>query len=129
MSLQALRAYRLVYVSTPYSLFKAGLDAACEAAKVLEASLVAAGIKAYSPIAHTHELARRAGVAMKDHQFWLEYDEPFMAACDAMVIGEIPGWEESFGCDYEEDVFRAAGKPVFLVHPDTLEVVEKAVQA
>lgn len=122
MNLQILRAFRLVYLSTPYSLFQSGLEAAAEEAAKLEAKLVKNGVKAYSPISHTHPLGKRAEIDLKNHQFWLEYDEPFMEAAEAMVIGELPGWQDSYGCNYEQDIFRAAGKPVFFIHPLSLEV-------
>lgn len=122
MTLQALRAFRLVYLGTPYSLYEGGLDLAAREARILEAKLVANGVKAYSPVAHTHELAQLSGIDALDLNFWLEYDEPFMEAADALLIGELKGFEKSDGIDYEKDIFRGQGKPIFWVHPQSLEV-------
>jgi hypothetical protein len=52
MTLDGLRAYRLVYVATPYTLAQDGLDRAAERAIAVEAALVADGIKAYKPVYH-----------------------------------------------------------------------------
>lgn len=120
--MQRLTQFNLVYLGTPYSKYADGLEAAFREACVLTGKLIAAGVRAYSPIAHTHPVAIHAGLDPLDHNIWLPYDEAIMARCDAMVVGTMIGWRESYGVKYEIDTFRKAGKPVFMVSPETLDV-------
>jgi hypothetical protein len=122
MQLSELARFRLVYLATPYTKYEGGIDKAHEDACVLAGALLNKGIRVFSPIAHCHMIAKLGGVEPLSHEIWLEIDEPLMEPCEAILVGELDGWDESYGVDYELDVFNAAGKPVFFINPNTLEV-------
>lgn len=120
--MEALRRGGLIYVATPYSQFEGGLDAAFVEACQITARLIRYGVRAYSPIAHTHPIAIHGGLDPLSHDLWLEFDHAIMSVCDALCIAMMDGWEESYGVNYEREFFVLAGKPVFYLDPETMEV-------
>ena len=119
-----LRAFSLIYLATPYSKFKDGLDAAFEAASALNCRLMIEGVNAYSPIVQTHPMAKYGNVDPRNHSIWLKFDEVMMERSDSLVVAMMDGWGDSFGISYEIDFFRKAEKPVFYINPQTLLVKE-----
>lgn len=112
-----LRTFRLVYISTPYSLYVDGIEAAFIDSCKVTARLISAGVKAYSPIAHTHPVAIHGGLDALDHGFWLSFNETMMDAADACAVAMMSGWHYSKGIDHEIAFFRARGKPVIFIDP------------
>jgi len=114
----------IVYVGTPFTKFRGGLDAAYRVAVTVTARLTAAGIAAYSPIVHTYPLSTAGAPDYLDHDFWLAADVPFMDAAGALLIVKAEGWDESYGIAIEARHFRKAHKPVVhatpeeIAHPD-----------
>lgn len=122
-----LTNYPLVYLATPYSRYpgrdgKSGLDCAFEDASALAAALLATGVKVYSPIAHTHPLAKYSNLDPLDHRIWLPFDEAMMSACAALVVAKMDGYETSVGIAHEIEFFKAADKPIFELDPTTMIV-------
>ena len=95
MPLALLRKYRCIYLASPYSLYRGGPELAFAEACKLGGELVAEGIKIFSPIAQNHAFCEHADLDPLDHELWLEQDEFFMAACDALVVAQFAGWEDS----------------------------------
>lgn len=120
MKLSDLKSYALIYVGTPYSKWADGLDAAFVEASKLTARLMQAGLKVYSPIAHTHPLAVYGNIDPLDHSIWLPFDGAMMDKADAMIVAMMDGWETSKGVRHEIEVFTEAGKPVFFLNPADL---------
>ena len=118
-----LKDYDLLYVGTPYTRYKGGIDAAFRDACKVTARLVAAGINVYSPIAHTHPIAIHGGLDPLDLTLWLDFDAAMMMKADGMIVARMDGWERSSGVQHEIDVFTAANKPVFHLNCATLEVI------
>ena len=108
------------FLSTPYSKFPGGLDAAYRAACEQTALLVRAGIPCFSPIAHTHGIAVHGDIDPTDHAIWLPADMPFMEAAVGMIVCKLPTWECSDGILAEIAAFYGAGKPVVFMEPDEL---------
>ena len=123
MTLLALTKFPLVYLGTPYTKYKDGIEAAFMDAARLAAIMLSAGVKVYSPIAHTHPLAVHGNLDPLDHEIWLPFDRAMMEACAAMVVGMLPGWNESYGVQHEINVFRVAGKPVHFLDPERLTIL------
>ena len=115
----------LAYLATPYSLYPAGLDAAYEDACALAGRLLQINVKTYSPIAHSHGLARHAGLDPLAHDFWMDFDRAMMARLDVLLVAHLPSWEASRGIAAEIAFFAAAGKPVFDLDPDTLSLMRR----
>lgn len=119
----ALENFRLCYLATPYSKYKGGdLVSAFEDAAALAAELLAAAVRVYSPIAHTHPLAMHGNLDPLDHSIWLPFDEAMMDAADCLIVAHMDGWDSSFGIAHEVEFFTKAGKPIFDLDPVTLQV-------
>jgi hypothetical protein len=122
MKLSDLKRFDLIYVGTPYTKYKGGIEVAFVDACKLTARLMSEGLKVYSPIAHTHPLAIHGGLNPIDHEVWLPFDEAMMAKSDAILVAMMAGWEASFGIHYEIRVFIEASKPVYFLDPADLGV-------
>jgi hypothetical protein len=106
---------RLYYLATPYSLYVGGIERAFIDACKVTAALIKAGYSVYSPIAHTHPIASHGGMDPMDHKIWLPFDEAMMVSCDALLVARLPGWEESYGIEYERSFFVKEGKAEYLL--------------
>jgi nucleoside 2-deoxyribosyltransferase len=107
-----LASYPLVYLASPYSKYDQGIVAAFQHASIVAARLMQAGVKVYSPIAHTHSLAVYGEIDPLDHSIWMPFDEAMMHACDALAVAKMPGWSDSYGISQEVAYFHRHGKPV-----------------
>ena len=117
-----LKRYSLVYLATPYTKYPTGIDMAFRDAAVLAAKMVVAGVRVYSPIVYTHQLAIHGGPDPLSHAVWLPFDAPFMDRSEALVIAKMDSWETSFGIAEETRIFRAAQKQIYEICPVTLAV-------
>jgi Domain of unknown function (DUF1937) len=100
------------YLATPYSKYPEGIEEAFRLACRATAKLIRAGVRVYSPIAHTHPVAIHGGLDPFDHATWLPADRPFMEAARALVVLMADGWRESVGIAEEIRIFHESGKPV-----------------
>lgn len=101
------------YLATPYTNHPDHLDAAHAVACKNAALLLDAGIDVYSPIAHTHPIARYVTKAhAKDHEFWQKVDRPMMEAAQGLIFVKVISWEQSAGMFKELVAFLQAGKPI-----------------
>lgn len=105
------------YLATPYSKYPGGLWAAFDTACYQAGILVKAGVPVFSPIAHTHPIARASGMDPLDHSIWLPCDRPLMDAACGIIVCKMHTWEKSYGIAEEIKVFEAAGKPVIYMEP------------
>lgn len=117
-----LETLSLSYLASPYTLFKPNIDAAYEAIGCLSKRLTEVGIRHFSPILYTHPLAKIWGRDPLDWKYWMEFDRPFMEACDTLLIAKLDGWDISVGIHDEKDAFSRAGKPIYFVDPITMEI-------
>jgi len=112
-TIDALKKYDLVYIATPYSKYPKGMGMAFVEASSITCNLMLAGVKGFSPIAHTHPLAIYGNVDPGDHSVWLPFDEAMMKKSDAVCIVMMDGWKESRGINYEIEYFTKAKKPIY----------------
>lgn len=122
MKLSDLKHFDLIYVATPYTKYRGGIECAFVRACVVTAQLLQAGLKVYSPIAHGHSISVHGRIDPLDHAIWLPFDAAIMAKSAAIVVVKMNGWDQSFGVAHEVETFRKAGKPVFTLDPGTLEI-------
>ncbi|MBN1341571.1 MAG: DUF1937 family protein [Phycisphaerae bacterium] len=109
----------MICLASPYSDPEPGVEeqrfeAVCRAA----AALMQHGIEVFSPISHSHGIARFG--LPKDWAFWQRYDGAFLAWCDELWVLMLGGWEQSVGVQAEIEIAREMGKPVRLVDPGDL---------
>lgn len=98
-----------IYLASPYTKKNhdvAFLDA-CNAA----ALLIKLGKTVFSPIAHSHYIAKFHKLP-KDVGFWRKQNQSFIDWCDELWVLGTEGWEESKGILEEIDYAKQAGKPV-----------------
>lgn len=120
----------LAYLATPYSKYENGnLELAFRDAARLAAQIMIAGIKVYSPIAHTHPLAVYGDIDPLDHDIWLPFDEAMMTASDVLIVARMKGWDQSKGIAHEIQFFERAGKPIFDLDPITLTMRKRKAEA
>lgn len=117
----------LSYLATPYSKYPGGIDQAWkDACRLAARLLLEAGVKVYSPIAHTHPLAIYGGLDPLDLDLWLSFDEIMMAKADSLIVARLKSWDRSRGVAHEIAVFKAAGKPIFDLDPETLAIARRS---
>jgi len=109
----------LIYLATPFRSHPRGTETAWEDARRAAAALVRSGLTVYSPVVHCAPIA---DINNSTHDAaWLDYQEPFLAACDELIVVMMPGFAESAGILHEVAYFTSAGKPVrYLAWPDIL---------
>jgi hypothetical protein len=116
----------LCYLATPYSKYKGGdLVQAFQDAAALTAKLMVAGIKCYSPIAHTHPVAIYGNLDPLDYKIWLPFDEAMMNAASVLIVAHMDGWHESFGIAHEVNFFEQRGKPIYDLNPETMTMTRR----
>lgn len=90
------------------------------------------GLHVYSPIVHTHELAKRYDLP-KDFRYWKAFNFVFLQPAKDFYILTIMGWLDSVGVQGELKRARDLEKPVYLLNyvPETmdLQIVDYSVPA
>ncbi|HUU98857.1 MAG TPA: DUF1937 family protein [Phycisphaerae bacterium] len=111
----------MIYLASPYSHPAPAVRAerfrlACNTA----ATLMQAGHRVFSPIAHTHPIAEAGGLPL-GWDFWEQYDREMIAACTEVWVLPIDGWEQSSGVQAEIALARSLGLPVRIIDMKTGE--------
>tara|TARA_Y100000593_G_C4075916_1_gene221457 strand:- start:152 stop:499 length:348 start_codon:yes stop_codon:yes gene_type:complete len=106
----------VIYIASPYSHdTKAIRDWRAQAVARYAADLVSRGLHVFCPISHSHPWTE-FGVC-QDHEFWMEFDRPFMDMCDQLHVYTLPGWGTSRGVAEEIRHFVEKEKPVHYIVP------------
>lgn len=106
----------LVYLASPYghkdeAVREYRYHMACSAA----AYLISKGYAVFSPIAHSHGVARFIGNP-NNTKFWLEQDLIILERCERFAILRISGWDKSKGILVERREY-VGGKPIIYLSP------------
>lgn len=105
-----------IYVATPYTKYKAGIDDAAEIAAAVTADLFNQGFKTvFSPIIHSHVICGFGDIDPYDGDLWQIADKAFVDAAAACIVVKMDGWEESRGVQHEISEFTKAGKPIVYI--------------
>jgi nucleoside 2-deoxyribosyltransferase len=107
---------KMLYLASPYSHADAHVrqyrfEEACRAA----AALLRAGVPVFSPIAHSHPIAK-FGVPTT-WEFWQQTDLEYLRRCDALAVLRLPGWQASVGVQAEIELAKCMGKSVLFIDP------------
>jgi hypothetical protein len=100
------------YIATPYTKYPDGLDVAANHAEFVGGELVRHGVKAYSPIAYCHKIAKRVGLNPTDINIWIPFHEPMISASYGLIVAKMLTWEISTGVSEEIKIYEKAGKPI-----------------
>lgn len=77
----------------------------------ITAELLRNGFHVFSPITHCHWLAKNYGLPT-GWEFWKEYDERMIRACDSVTVLQMEGWQTSVGVSAEVSYATKLGKYV-----------------
>jgi hypothetical protein len=107
--------HRIIYLACPYTHPDHTVRAKrFRLATAAAADLIRQGHIVYSPITMTHpiDVLMAGDTNTLGSDYWVEFDEAFMAMCAEMVVLQIEGWDKSNGVQREIDYFRSRGKPI-----------------
>jgi len=79
------------------------------------------------PIAMSHHHAQRFGLP-SGYDFWKTRDRKFIEITDGVIVLMLPGWKESVGVTDEIQYALSLGKPVYYLHPETMNVTQHQVK-
>jgi len=84
---------------------------ACKAA----ANLMARGYIIYSPIVHSHPIAKWG--LPKGWDFWRKHCEAMLVVCGQLAILRLDGWHKSIGIAAEAGFATRANIPIVFIDP------------
>jgi hypothetical protein len=117
----------ILYLAAPYSHDDPKVRAwRYEMATTAAAHILAAGKNVFSPLTLTHPLdvaLQREGKEVNS-EYWVAFDEPYMAMCSGIVILKLDGWESSRGIAHEINFFASRKLPVYFMDASTCEITE-----
>ncbi|PCJ26727.1 MAG: hypothetical protein COA94_04840 [Rickettsiales bacterium] len=105
-----------IYVASPYSNQQASVrqqrfDMVCK----YTANLICCGNIAFSPIAHSHNMAEALGIKAHGFSFWEDLDVFLIERCDILHVLCLPDWEVSGGVAKEIEKANELGKPIVYI--------------
>jgi hypothetical protein len=99
----------MIYIASPYSHESVAImQERFEQVRDFTAELIKSNVCAFSPIAHTHEMAQTNRMPT-DFQFWQDYCLSMLKKADKMVVLKIFGWEQSIGVAAEIEYCHQQG--------------------
>lgn len=122
VDLDSLRKFNLIYLASPYTLYAKGLNAAFEDVTELAGKLVKLGLGIFAPITYGHPLTTHGSVNAVDENIWYPLNDVFLHKSDCLLVARLTGHQSSKGIQREIRYFEMVGKPIFFIHPETLEV-------
>ncbi len=117
--------HTLAYLATPFTKYALGHTRAIVDATRIAADLYASGIIVYSPIAYCAALAASSGLPMEDYRFWLPIEDRMCGACDALIVAQLDGWQESEGIAREVARFERWGKSIYDLDPTSMRMARR----
>ena len=105
----------LVYLAAPYAHTDLKIrDMRAAQATACAAWLMRQGIGVFSPLTHGHPIGITLGPTTYDD--WALVDERVLAACDAVLVLDLPGATASEGVRRELELARRMGIPARSIH-------------
>lgn len=101
----------LWYMASTYTAYPGPREEAFKLACKKAGELMVQGYVIFCPIAHSHPIEIEAHTP-GTHDFWLGQDVTFLNLATGMFFYKLPGWEKSFGCNWEAAWMKAHDKPV-----------------
>jgi Domain of unknown function (DUF1937) len=105
------------YLASPYSKYPFGIEAAFDAVVQARGLLIRANIPCFSPIIHSHPVAKACGLDPYNHSIWLSSEAPMLHAAKGLIVLKLVSWETSCGIHKEVEAFQAAGKTIIYMNP------------
>ena len=103
-----------IYLATPYSRPDKNIELKrFEMVNKKAAGLMAAGYIVFSPISHSHPIAKSADIKT-DWEFWKKQDFQCIEWADELWVLEVDGWDKSVGVLAEIERAKELGKSVIM---------------
>lgn len=104
-----------IYLAIPYSIYNdKEREYAFETANYIAYRYVMEGKTVFSPISHSHSIAKYGTPASFD--FWRKFDLEMLAVCKTLVVIMMPGWENSIGIKAEIEEAERLGMFILYRH-------------
>lgn len=103
----------MIYLASPYSHSNPSkrqerFNLVCKAS----ARLIEKGNLVFSPIAHSHHIAKELSNNAIGFEYWKEFDLKMIAFCDVVFVLCLQGWKESKGVQSEIEFAGVKNIPV-----------------
>lgn len=120
---------KTIYLATPYS-FKSKIPllgrlimwCRCRTVTKVAAILMGEGHNVFSPITHSHHIARIGKLPQLDHEFWLRMDKWYVDRCDQVYVLNVVGWSKSVGVQREIEWAKEQNKSVYFINKKGLVI-------
>lgn len=107
----------LIYLACPYSHSdQSVMEQRFLIVNQVAAKFMAEGKFIYSPISHTHSIAK-AGSLPRGWDFWEGYDRRIISCCNRILVLRLDGWEKSIGVQAEIKIGEEMGIPIEYIDP------------
>lgn len=111
----------LWYLACPYSHpHKLVMESRFNQINALASQLMRAGVFVFSPISHTHPIARYG--LPKGFDFWEQFDRCILEKCRGVVVAQFDGWRESTGVQAEIRIAEELGLEVVYLDPSDVKI-------
>ncbi len=110
------------YLGSVYSKYHLGLDAAFDEVCRARGLLIRAGIPCFSPIIHSHPVAKISGLDPWDYQIWMPSEQPMMECAIGLIVLKMDGWRESYGLNKELQFFTHKELPIIYMTPGIVPI-------
>ena len=113
-------AIGIIYLAGPYTDPDPNIrEARARDATVASARMIERGYIVYSPLTMTHpiDIQMSADGQTQGSDFWVAFDEAFMAHCAAITVLTTMGWQQSRGVAREIEYFEQLGRPIVYAKP------------
>ena len=98
----------MIYLAIPYTGIE---ETSFSIATLITGQLMKRGHPVFSPITHSHEVAKRTQLPTS-WDYWEKVDHAFLDKCDELLVVAIDGHHQSVGVQAEQEYMRKSGKPV-----------------
>ena len=111
----------VTYLLCPYSdEQKFIMECRFECANKAAAYLKQKGYNCFSPISHSHSIAKYMNNA-NDSDYWVELDLVFMSICNSVHVLKIDGWDKSKEIKRELEEAIKLNLPVYYIEYDEIK--------
>lgn len=103
------------YLASPYAKYAAGKKVAYEHACEYAHDLIIAGVPVFSPIAHSHSIAKVCRMDKSSHDLWMPQDLTILSGAHGILIAPMAGWRLSKGIAMEVEEAQRMNKPIYML--------------
>lgn len=116
---------KTVYLASPYTHANpAVMELRVKQAAAAAAKLMTEGYIIFSPVVHSHYVAKFGNLDAVDLEFWMKQDMPLLATMQELFVLELSGWQGSKGVQREIRLAKEHGMPITYMDGRLFEALE-----